>query len=138
MYFQYLICLYSKYTLSEGAMSAIRFAVERVGGVSRCARICRVSPSAVCKWLRRDCLPRTEYTGETCHAQRMATASEGAFSAAWLLAHARPESPAGKAQVKPDGRAVAAMPEQEKSEQEKRAQKSPAEAGQHSDHESPS
>ncbi|WP_207233691.1 hypothetical protein [Salinicola tamaricis] len=112
-------------------MSAIRFAVERVGGVSRCARICRVSPSAVCKWLRRDCLPRTEYTGETCHAQRMATASEGAFSAAWLLAHARPESSSGQVHEKSGNRVADAM-----LEQEKRAQKSPAEAGQHSDHES--
>ncbi|WP_342595744.1 YdaS family helix-turn-helix protein [Salinicola lusitanus] len=74
-------------------MSAIRLAVEQLGGVSRCARICGVSPSAVCKWLRRGRLPRTEYTGETHHATRMAEASEGAFTAAWLLANAGPTTP---------------------------------------------
>ncbi|NRB54701.1 MAG: hypothetical protein HRU39_01785 [Salinicola sp.] len=74
-------------------MSAIRLAVEQLGGVSRCARVCGVSPSAVCKWLRRERLPRTEYTGETCHALRMAAASEGAFTAAWLLANAGPATP---------------------------------------------
>ncbi|WP_206019013.1 YdaS family helix-turn-helix protein [Salinicola acroporae] len=74
-------------------MSAIRLAVEQLGGVSRCARVCGVSPSAVCKWLRRGRLPRTEYTGETRHASRMAAASEGAFTAAWLLANAGPTTP---------------------------------------------
>ncbi|WP_187775957.1 YdaS family helix-turn-helix protein [Salinicola corii] len=74
-------------------MSAIRLAVEQLGGVSRCARVCGVSPSAVCKWLRRERLPRTEYTGETCHALRMAAASGGTFTAAWLLANAGPATP---------------------------------------------
>ncbi|WP_188115151.1 hypothetical protein [Salinicola endophyticus] len=111
-------------------MSAIRFAVERVGGVSRCARICRVSPSAVCKWLRRDCLPRTEYTGETHHAQRMAMASEGAFSAVWLLANAKPVALPHRALEPKESGANAAERGQEKG-----AQKSPAEARQYSDHE---
>lgn len=74
-------------------MSAIRLAVQQLGGVSRCARVCGVSPSAVCKWLRRERLPRTEYTGETRHAARMAAASGGAFTAAWLLENAGPAMP---------------------------------------------
>lgn len=73
-------------------MSSIEKAVQMVGGVSACARICGVTPRAVYKWLHRESLPRTEYTGETQHAQRMAAASGGSFTAEWLLAHAGPAS----------------------------------------------
>lgn len=73
-------------------MSSIEEAVQLVGGVSACARVCGISPPAVRKWIRRGRLPRTEYTGETQHAHRMAAASDGAFTAEWLLAHAGPAS----------------------------------------------
>jgi len=73
-------------------MSALRFAIDKVGGVAECARICGITPRGVYKWLHRDSLPRTEYTGETRHAQRMAAASKGAFTAQWLLENAGPAS----------------------------------------------
>lgn len=73
-------------------MSALRFAIDKVGGVAECARICGITPRGVYKWLHRDSLPRTEYTGETQHAQRMASASQGAFTAEWLLDNAGPAS----------------------------------------------
>ncbi|WP_322528954.1 hypothetical protein R5R73_04765 [Salinicola sp. LHM] len=86
------------------SMSAVRIAVEKVGGVTSCARICQVTPPAVRKWLHRGRLPRTEYTGETQHAKRMAAASDGAFTAEWLLENAGPA--ASEPQVTPTEGAV--------------------------------
>lgn len=86
-------------------MSAVRIAVEEIGGVSSCARICQVTPPAVRKWLHRGRLPRTEYTGETQHAKRMAAASDGAFTAEWLLENAGPV--ASEPKVTPAGGAEA-------------------------------
>lgn len=73
-------------------MRALRFAVDKVGGVTECARICGISPRGVYKWLHRGSLPRTEFTGETCYAKRLAEASDGAFTAEWLLEHAGPSA----------------------------------------------
>ncbi|RTR01967.1 hypothetical protein [Halomonas nitroreducens] len=73
-------------------MSALRFAIDKVGGVTECARVCNITPRGVYKWIHRDALPRTEFTGETRYAKAMAEASSGAFTAEWLLANAGPRS----------------------------------------------
>ncbi len=73
-------------------MSALRQAIDKLGGVTECARICGISTRGIYKWLHRGFLPRTEFTGETQHARRMAAASGGAFTEAWLLEHAGPRS----------------------------------------------
>ncbi|SJN14849.1 hypothetical protein CZ787_17205 [Halomonas citrativorans] len=73
-------------------MSNVGLAVEQLGGPSAVSIICNVTPQAVRKWVNRGRLPRTEYTGETQHAQRMASASGGAFTAEWLLEHAAPSA----------------------------------------------
>lgn len=64
----------------------VAYAVRCVGGPVQAARICERSRQAVDKWIMKGRLPRTEYTGETQYAQKLAEASEGAFSAEWLLA----------------------------------------------------
>jgi len=71
-------------------MSALRFAIDKVGGVADAAKICGISSRGVYKWLHRDALPRTEYTGETSYAKRLAEASDGAFTGDWLLKHSGP------------------------------------------------
>lgn len=86
-------------------MSLLEKAVQQVGGVPACARICNISAPAVRKWLSRGRLPRTEYTGETHHAERMAAASNGAFTAEWLLENAGPV--ASEPKVTPAGGAEA-------------------------------
>lgn len=51
--------------------------IERVGrllGISRAARLCGVSDKAVRKWMEAGRLPRTEATGETDYARRLAKA----------------------------------------------------------------
>lgn len=71
-------------------MSALKKSIEQVGGAAKAAAICGVSQRAVYKWLSSGSLPRTEYTGETHYAQRLADASAGQFTAEWLLAEASP------------------------------------------------
>ena len=56
---------------------------------------CGVTPSIIGRWIRQKHLPRTEYTGETDYAARLANASQKAraqrpFTAAWLKANAAP------------------------------------------------
>lgn len=71
-------------------MSILKQAVSVIGGPQEAANICGVSVRAVYKWLAAGSLPRTEYTGETCHAEKLANASCGKFTAEWLLDSAKP------------------------------------------------
>lgn len=71
-------------------MSALKKAIAAVGGVSAAATICDVSSRAIYKWLSAEALPRTEYTGETTYAHKLAKAAGGAFTAEWLLSEASP------------------------------------------------
>lgn len=78
-------------------MSNVGLAVKQLGGPSAVSVICNVTPQAVRKWVNRGRLPRTEYTGETEHAQRIAAASGGAFTAEWLLQNSAPHASDSKA-----------------------------------------
>lgn len=74
-------------------MSALKRSIDDAGGVPAVAAACGKSPRAVYKWLAADCLPRTEYTGETKYAQQIAAlaATQGKpFDFAWLLTEAQP------------------------------------------------
>ena len=66
-------------------MSILKQSIDRIPGkVPAAAKACGVSVRAVYKWIDRGMLPRTEYTGETDYAYRLAAASGGAFSGDWL------------------------------------------------------
>lgn len=71
-------------------MSAIRDAIDIVGGPAKAATACSISVRAVHKWLSAGALPRTEYSGETTHAENLAIAADGKFTAEWLKENARP------------------------------------------------
>ncbi|MCY1298980.1 hypothetical protein D9M68_704640 [compost metagenome] len=75
-------------------MSAISIAIEQVGGPIAAAKICGIRRQAVDKWVSKGSLPRTDYTGETNYAARLADASAGKFTAEWLLAEAAPKKTA--------------------------------------------
>lgn len=75
-------------------MSALKDAITKAGGIGRASKACEVSPRAIYKWLASGCLPRTDYTGETNYAQRLAAAAAGEFTAEWLLAEAAPKKSA--------------------------------------------
>lgn len=68
----------------------LKKAIEAVGGPVEASKVCGVTRQAVDKWMQNCCLPRTEYTGETLYAKKLADASGGAFSATELLEKASP------------------------------------------------
>lgn len=78
-------------------MNPLRQVVDFIGGQTAAARICGVSPVAVHKWVKRGCLPRTDFTGKTHYAFMLTKASNGAFGEDWLLRGANPDQPKEKA-----------------------------------------
>jgi hypothetical protein len=79
--------------------SAIAWAVDQVGGPVSAAKVCGVSRTAVDKWVTKGALPRTEYTGESRHAERLAAASDGAFTAEGLLRSSIPANQEGQSKA---------------------------------------
>lgn len=63
--------------------------VEKVivffGSKAEVSRITGVSNVAVTKWQKKGMFPRTDYTGETSHAHKLARASKGGLTAKELL-----------------------------------------------------
>ena len=80
-------------------MNPIKRAVTVVGGASAAAKLCGVSARAISKWVAAGKLPRTEYTGETRHAENLARGASGAFTAQWLK-----DASASAYQMSSDGR----------------------------------
>ncbi|MBC2659783.1 hypothetical protein H7A76_30485 [Pseudomonas sp. MSSRFD41] len=78
-------------------MQALKKAIEDAGGVAAVALACGKTPRAIYKWLASGCLPRTEYTGETKYAAKIASLAKAkgkGFKAARLLADAAPSKSA--------------------------------------------
>lgn len=74
-------------------MITLKDAIEAVGGPEKAAQICGVSARAVYKWLSRRRLPRTEYTGETNYASKLAAHSTSKqFTGGELLESLRSEA----------------------------------------------
>ena len=72
-------------------MNPMQFAIEAVGGQTAAARLCGLSNVAIHKWVKNAALPRTEYTEKTNYSQLLAEASNGQFTADWLLQAANPD-----------------------------------------------
>lgn len=66
--------------------SAISRAISAIGGLQAVGDLLGVSAQAVHKWAKKGRLPRTEWTGETSYAARMAAATNGAVTREQLLA----------------------------------------------------
>lgn len=75
-------------------MSPLKKSIDAAGGVPAVAMACGKTPRAVYKWLTAESLPRTEYTGETDYALRIAALARArgqAFDVVWLLSQAHPK-----------------------------------------------
>lgn len=74
-------------------MSELKNAINKAGGPAAAAKACGKSVRAIYKWLAAEALPRTEYTGETCYAEliaSLAAARGNEVDAAQLRASASP------------------------------------------------
>ncbi|MFS0827625.1 hypothetical protein [Pseudomonas phoenicis] len=74
-------------------MQALKKAVDDAGGVAAVALACGKSRRAIYKWLSSGCLPRTDYTGETKYAEKIAALAKAKgkpFKAQCLLAQVAP------------------------------------------------
>jgi hypothetical protein len=83
---------------SSNFPNAIAFAFAAVGGIGAAAKVCERSYQALNKWRKAGSLPRTDYTGETQYAARLAAAAMGKgtiFEASWLLDASAPQKTAG-------------------------------------------
>lgn len=56
------------------------------------ARACELTPRAIYKWIGNGSLPRTDYTGETKYAEKIAQASDGQFTADQILEVSKPKA----------------------------------------------
>jgi hypothetical protein len=87
--------MYRKFIFdSESLMRPLKKSIDDAGGVPAVALACGKTPRAIYKWLVADALPRTEYTGETQYAKKIAelAATKGKpFEVDWLLAEAHPK-----------------------------------------------
>ena len=72
-------------------MGPLKKSIDAAGGVPAVAMACGKTPRAVYKWLTAESLPRTEYTGETDYASRIAALARARgqeFDVDWLLSQA--------------------------------------------------
>lgn len=53
-------------------MSYLKQSIADAGGVTAVALACGLSPRAIYKWISAGSMPRTEYTGETDYAKKIA------------------------------------------------------------------
>lgn len=54
-------------------MQSLKEVFQGAGGIEVVSTVCGLSPRALYKWVARDSLPRTEYTGETAYAESICT-----------------------------------------------------------------
>lgn len=61
----------------------------KAAGVSKIAAACGISQRAVYKWLKKGCLPKTEFYGKTHYAETIEQLTAGQFIAEALLEESR-------------------------------------------------
>ncbi|HFV9295573.1 helix-turn-helix domain-containing protein [Serratia fonticola] len=66
-------------------METLELAIKGVG-IPEVAKACGVSERAVYKWLKNGFLPKTEFFGKTCYADKIEKISGGKYHATTLLA----------------------------------------------------
>lgn len=66
-------------------MNPIEKVIKHFGEITEIQKITGVTYPAVVKWRAKGRFPRTDYTGETNHAEKLSKASKGALTVEELL-----------------------------------------------------
>lgn len=73
-------------------MQTLKDAFDAVGGVSVVADAVGRSERAIYKWIEKNRLPRSEYTGETSYSQAIASHSRGVLTKQQILELGKPRA----------------------------------------------
>lgn len=71
-------------------METLKDAIDVAGGVQAVAQANDLTERAIYKWIKKDALPRSEYTGETAYSQQIAALSKGKLTKEQILKIGRP------------------------------------------------
>nr|WP_072092149.1 hypothetical protein [Trabulsiella odontotermitis] len=80
--------------MQDVKIASLSEAIKAVG-VLATSLACGCSCRAIYKWMEKEALPRTDFTGETNYAERIAEASCGKFSVELIKTISRPQKPTG-------------------------------------------
>lgn len=80
--------------MQEVKIASLSEAIKSIG-VLATSLACGCSRRAIYKWMEKESLPRTDFTGETNYAERIAGASCGKFSVEFIKTISRPQKPTG-------------------------------------------
>lgn len=72
-------------------MQTLKEAIDAAGGVEAVAAATKLTARAIYKWIAKDSLPRSEYTGESDYSTQIATATNGKLTKEQLLDIGRPK-----------------------------------------------
>lgn len=69
----------------------LKYHIDQAGGVAAVANMINITNRAVYKWLSKNELPRTEYTGETQYAEIIEKGTNGKVSKSEFLKAGKPK-----------------------------------------------
>ena len=72
-------------------MQTIKEAIGKAGGVPVVAKAVNLSERAIYKWMHRNSLPRSEYTGETMYSKKISDLAPDDLTQEILLEIGRPK-----------------------------------------------
>lgn len=76
--------------MQEDKYPTLAEAIKEIG-VNTISSACGCSVRSIYKWMKKGCLPRTDFTGETNYAAKIAQASHGKYSPEFIKAISRPQ-----------------------------------------------
>lgn len=68
----------------------LEFLIKEAGGPYKVSKWLQISPRAIYRWIEKDALPHTEYSGHTSYSKKIEEHTYGAVSAETLLQVGRP------------------------------------------------
>lgn len=78
--------------MQDEKLPTLTEAIKEVG-VTQISSACGCSVRSIYKWMKKGSLPRTDFTGETNYAEKIAKASHGKFTTELIKAISRPQKP---------------------------------------------